>query len=67
MYTKQEAISGMLDTKERCVLHNHYDADHATRIRSAVENYNRTQSGLVSEVVNVAASYCPVIEQLAGV
>ena len=31
------------------------------------ENYNRTQSGLVSEVVNVAASYCPVIEQLAGV
>ena len=31
------------------------------------ENYNRTQSGLVSEVVNVAASYCPVIERLAGV
>ena len=31
------------------------------------ENYNRTQSGLVSEVVNVAASYCPVMEQLAGV
>lgn len=31
------------------------------------ENYNRTQSGLVQEVVNVAASYSPVIEQLAGV
>ena len=31
------------------------------------ENYNRTQTGLVSEVVNVAASYCPVIEQLAGI
>lgn len=31
------------------------------------ENYNRTQSGLVQEVVNVAASYCPVIEKLAGV
>lgn len=31
------------------------------------ENYNRTQSGLVSEVVTVAASYCPVIEKLAGV
>ena len=31
------------------------------------ENYNRTQTGLVSEVVNVAASYCPVIEKLAGV
>ena len=31
------------------------------------ENYNRTQSGLVSEVVAVAASYCPVIEKLAGV
>jgi DNA mismatch repair protein MSH2 len=31
------------------------------------ENYNRTQSGLVNEVVSVAASYCPVIEKLAGV
>ncbi|MCJ1475187.1 MutS-like protein [Lambiella insularis] len=31
------------------------------------EKYNRTQSGLVSEVVGVAASYCPVIEQLGGV
>ena len=31
------------------------------------ENYNRTQSGLVSEVVSVAASYCPVIEKLAGI
>lgn len=30
-------------------------------------NYNRTQSGLVAEVVNVAASYCPVIEKLAAV
>ncbi|CRG85254.1 DNA mismatch repair protein msh-2 [Talaromyces islandicus] len=29
-------------------------------------NYNRTQSGLVQEVVNVAASYCPILEQLAG-
>ena len=31
------------------------------------ENYNRTQTGLVQEVVNVAASYCPVLEKLAGV
>ena len=31
------------------------------------ENYNRTQSGLVNEVVSVAASYCPVLEKLAGV
>jgi DNA mismatch repair ATPase MutS len=31
------------------------------------ETYNRTQSGLVSEVVNVAASYTPVFEKLAGV
>lgn len=31
------------------------------------ENYNRTQSSLVHEVVSVAASYCPVIERLAGV
>ena len=34
---------------------------------SLSENYNRTQSGLVTEVVQVAASYCPVIEKLAGV
>ena len=31
------------------------------------ENYNRTQTGLVTEVVNVAASYCPVLESLAGI
>lgn len=31
------------------------------------QNYNRTQSGLVNEVVQVAASYCPVLERLAGV
>ncbi|KAJ9656410.1 MSH2 protein [Neophaeococcomyces mojaviensis] len=30
-------------------------------------NYNRTQSGLVNEVVTVAASYVPVIELLAGI
>lgn len=31
------------------------------------QSYNRTQSGLVSEVVSVAASYCPLLEKLAGV
>ncbi|KAF2487437.1 muts domain V-domain-containing protein [Neohortaea acidophila] len=31
------------------------------------QNYERTQGGLVSEVVGVAASYCPVLEKLAGV
>ncbi|KAF2759951.1 DNA mismatch repair protein [Pseudovirgaria hyperparasitica] len=31
------------------------------------DNYNRTQSGLVGEVVKVASSYCPVIERLAGI
>ena len=31
------------------------------------ENYNRTQTGLVSEVVGVAGSYCPVFENLANV
>jgi DNA mismatch repair protein MSH2 len=31
------------------------------------ENYNRTQSSLVHEVVSVAASYCPVLESLAAV
>lgn len=30
-------------------------------------NYTRTQTGLVQEVVGVAASYCPVLERLAGV
>ncbi|KAK3317869.1 DNA mismatch repair protein msh-2 [Cercophora scortea] len=31
------------------------------------QNYNRTQSSLVNEVVGVAASYSPVLEKLAGV
>ncbi|KAJ4303830.1 MSH2 protein [Kalmusia sp. IMI 367209] len=31
------------------------------------ETYNRTQSGLVNEVVTVASSYIPVVEKLAGV
>ena len=31
------------------------------------QNYNRTQSGLVNEVVSVAASYCPILEKLAAV
>ncbi|KAL2163515.1 hypothetical protein VTH06DRAFT_5573 [Thermothelomyces fergusii] len=31
------------------------------------QTYNRTQSGLVNEVVGVAASYTPVLERLAGV
>ncbi|KAI8964222.1 muts domain V-domain-containing protein [Daldinia sp. FL1419] len=31
------------------------------------QTYDRTQHGLVNEVVSVAASYCPVLEQLAGV
>ncbi|ODA75993.1 hypothetical protein RJ55_08275 [Drechmeria coniospora] len=30
------------------------------------QNYNRTQSSLVNEVVLVASSYCPVLERLAG-
>ncbi|KAL2176597.1 muts domain V-domain-containing protein [Thermothelomyces heterothallicus CBS 202.75] len=31
------------------------------------QTYNRTQSGLVNEVVGVAASYTPVLERLAGI
>ena len=31
------------------------------------DNYNRTQSGLVQEVVSVASSYIPVVEKLAAV
>ncbi|KAI5817471.1 muts domain V-domain-containing protein [Pyronema omphalodes] len=37
------------------------DTDQAT------QNYDRTQRGLVDEVVNVASSYCPVLEELAGI
>ncbi|KAF2676576.1 DNA mismatch repair protein [Lentithecium fluviatile CBS 122367] len=31
------------------------------------ETYNRTQSGLVNEVVSVASSYIPIVEKLAAV
>jgi DNA mismatch repair protein MSH2 len=31
------------------------------------QNYKRKQSSLVNEVVGVAASYCPVLEKLAGI
>ncbi|RDA87025.1 hypothetical protein CP532_3243 [Ophiocordyceps camponoti-leonardi (nom. inval.)] len=31
------------------------------------QNYGRAQGSLVAEVVRVAASYCPVLERLAGV
>ena len=31
------------------------------------QNYNRTQTNLVNEVVNCAASYCPVLERLAAI
>ncbi|KAK7745884.1 MSH2 protein [Cytospora paraplurivora] len=31
------------------------------------DNYKRTQSGLANEVISVAASYCPLLERLAGV
>ncbi|KAK5124469.1 MutS-like protein [Meristemomyces frigidus] len=48
-----------------------FTTTHMTEMRrehdQLSENYNRTQSGLVNEVVSVAASYCPVIEKLAGV
>ena len=48
-----------------------FTTNHLTQMRREFdqlsENYNRTQTGLVTEVVNVAASYCPVIEKLAGV
>ncbi|KAL7268791.1 MSH2 protein [Rhizina undulata] len=33
----------------------------------STQTYEKTQSGLVQEVVNVAASYSPVLESLAGV
>jgi DNA mismatch repair protein MSH2 len=33
----------------------------------ATQMYDRTQRGLVEEVVNVAASYCPVLEELGSV
>ncbi|KAH0609584.1 uncharacterized protein H6S33_013070 [Morchella sextelata] len=36
-------------------------------VDQSTQTYNKTQSGLVQEVVNVAASYCPVLEELADV
>jgi len=33
----------------------------------ASQSYNKKQSGLVNEVVGVAASYCPVLEKLGGI
>lgn len=41
--------------------------EYRTEFDQLSANYNRTQTGLVNEVVSVAASYCPVIEKLAGV
>lgn len=40
---------------------------HRREFDQLSQNYNRTQSSLASEVIGVAASYCPVIERLAGV
>ncbi|KAK4098712.1 DNA mismatch repair protein msh-2 [Parathielavia hyrcaniae] len=40
---------------------------HRREFEQLSQNYNRTQSGLVNEVVGVAASYSPVLERLAGV
>ncbi|KAK4140429.1 DNA mismatch repair protein msh-2 [Dichotomopilus funicola] len=40
---------------------------HRREFDQLSQNYNRTQSGLVNEVVGVAASYSPVLERLAGV
>lgn len=41
--------------------------DLNNEFQKLTENYSRTQLGLAGEVINVAASYCPVIENLAGV
>ncbi|KAI0399457.1 DNA mismatch repair protein msh-2 [Xylaria palmicola] len=40
---------------------------HRREFDQLSQTYDRTQSSLVHEVVGVAASYCPVLEQLAGV
>ncbi|KAI1081006.1 DNA mismatch repair protein msh-2 [Whalleya microplaca] len=40
---------------------------HRREFDQLSQTYNRTQSSLVNEVVGVAASYCPVLEQLAAV
>jgi DNA mismatch repair protein MSH2 len=42
-------------------------AEMNREFQSLSENYNRTQTGLANEVINVASSYAPVIEKLAGV
>ncbi|KAI9894185.1 MAG: MutS-like protein [Vezdaea aestivalis] len=33
----------------------------------ASDQYNRTQTGLVNEVVTVSSSYCPIVEQLGSI
>ena len=71
--TEAAAIRGKKQYQECSTQKNgvFFTTKHMTEMRREFdqlsENYNRTQSGLVNEVVSVAASYCPVIENLAGV
>lgn len=71
--TEAGAIRNKKDYQECSTQKNgvFFTTTHMTEMRrehdQLSENYNRTQSGLVNEVVSVAASYCPVIEKLAGV
>ena len=40
--------------------------EHSTEYSEIMEQYTRTQSGLVKEVVNIASTYAPVLEAWNG-
>jgi DNA mismatch repair protein MSH2 len=71
--TEQSSIRNKKEYKEITTMKNgvYFTTNNLAALRrdfdQLSENYNRTQSGLVQEVVNVASSYIPVFEKLAGV
>jgi DNA mismatch repair protein MSH2 len=70
---EQSSIRNKKEYREITTMKNgvYFTTDNLAALRrdfdKLSENYNRTQSGLVQEVVNVASSYIPVFEKLAGV
>jgi DNA mismatch repair protein MSH2 len=71
--TEQSSIRNKREYKEITTMKNgvYFTTNNLAALRrdfdQLSENYNRTQGGLVQEVVNVASSYIPVFEKLAGV
>jgi DNA mismatch repair protein MSH2 len=69
---EQSSIRNKKEYKEITTMKNgvYFTTNNLAELRrefdQLFENYNRTQSGLVQEVVNVASSYIPVLEKLAA-